>query len=148
LSLPRSPSCFFSLSPHASASASPILGRGHGSRRLLPVFVRHQPRHRLTKWLLHLHEDVWHTCTIVFTVVGRSVRLPGLRPILPPQPAALAHGRSLEPTDARRRGYGRVSLAPGFSSCMPSRRTQWRLPCLGYPGDDESRSEILDNQDS
>jgi hypothetical protein len=71
-----------------------------------PVFVRRQPRHRLTQWLLHLHEDVWHTRTIVFTIVGRPVRLPGLRPILPPQPAAPAHGRSREPTDARRRGYG------------------------------------------
>jgi hypothetical protein len=26
--------------------------------RLLPVFVRHQPRHRLAQWLLHVHEDV------------------------------------------------------------------------------------------
>jgi hypothetical protein len=32
------------------------------------------------------------------------VRLPG--PILPPQPAAPAHVRSREPTDAHRRGYG------------------------------------------
>jgi hypothetical protein len=30
----------------------------------------------------------------------------GLRPVLPPQPAAPAHGRSREPTDACRRGYG------------------------------------------
>jgi hypothetical protein len=69
------PSCFFSLSPHASASA-PILGRGRGSKRLLPVFVRHQPRHRPAQWLLHVHEDVLqHTCTIVFAIVGRPVRL-------------------------------------------------------------------------
>jgi hypothetical protein len=44
--------------------------------------------------------------TIIFTIVGRPVRLPGLRLVLPPQPAALAHGRSHEPTDARRCGYG------------------------------------------
>jgi hypothetical protein len=44
-------------------------------------------------------------CTIVFAVVGRPVRLSSLRPVLPPQPAAPAHGRSREPTDARRRGY-------------------------------------------
>jgi hypothetical protein len=62
------------------------------------------------------------------------------------QPAAPAHGHSREPTDARRRGYGQVSLAPGFSSCVPPRRTRWRLPRLGYLGDEESRSEILDNQ--
>ena len=96
----------FSL-PSCLRFAPPILGRGRGSRRLLPVFVRHQPRHRLAQWLLHVHEDVSHHArTIVFAVVGRPVRLPGLRPVLPPQPAAPAHGRSREPTDARRRGYG------------------------------------------
>jgi hypothetical protein len=78
--------------------------------------------------------------------IGRLVRLPGLHPVLPLQPAAPAHDRSREPTDARRRGYGRVSLAPGLSPCMPSRRTRWRLPRLGYLGDEESRYEILDNQ--
>jgi|UPI000221D739 hypothetical protein len=38
--------------------------------------------------------------------------------------------------------------APGLSLCVPSRRTWWRLPRLGYLGDEESRSEILDNQGS
>ena len=85
----------------------PILGRGRRSMHLLPVFVRHQPRHRLAQWLLHVHEDVSHHArTIVFVVVRRPVRLPGLRPVLPPQPVAPAHGRSREPTNARRRGYG------------------------------------------
>jgi hypothetical protein len=56
------------------------------------------------------------------------------------------HGRSREPTDARRCEYGRVDLAPGFSSCVLPRRTRWCLPRLGYLGDDESRSKILDNQ--
>jgi hypothetical protein len=74
--------------------------------RLLPVFVRDQPRHRLAQWLLHVHEDVSHHARIiVFAVVGRPVRLPGLRPVLPPEPAAPAHGRSREPTDTRRLGY-------------------------------------------
>jgi hypothetical protein len=90
---------FFSLSPHASASTPPILGRGCGSRRLLPVFVLRQPRHRPTQWLLHVHEGVsQHARTIVFAVVGRPVRLPGLRPFLPPQPVAPAHGYNREPT--------------------------------------------------
>jgi hypothetical protein len=45
----------------------PILDRGHRSRRLLPVFIRHQPRHRLAQWLLHVHEDVSHHArTIIF----------------------------------------------------------------------------------
>jgi hypothetical protein len=87
-------------------SCHPILGRGRKSMRLLPVFVRHQLRHQLAQWLLHVHEDVSHHArTIVFAVVGRPVHLPGLRLVLPPQPAAPAHGRSREPTDARRHGY-------------------------------------------
>jgi hypothetical protein len=115
--------------------------------RLLPVFIRHQPRQRPAQLLLHVCEDVSHHArTIVFAVVRRPIRLPGLRPILPPQPVASAHGRSREPTDARRRGYGRVGLAPGLSSCVQPRRTRWRLPHLGYLGDEESRSEKLDKQ--
>jgi hypothetical protein len=83
-------------------SRHPILGRGRRSRCLLPIFVRHQPRHRLAQWLLHVHEDVsHHVRTIVFVVVGRPIRLPGLCPVLPPQPAASTHGRSRKPTDAR-----------------------------------------------
>jgi hypothetical protein len=124
----------------------PILDRGRRSRRLLPIFVRHQPRHRLTQWLLHVHEDVSHHArTIVFAIVGRTVCLHCLHPVLPPQPAAPAHGCRRELTDARRRGYGRVSYAPYLSLCVPSRRTWWRLPRLGYLSDEESRSEILNN---
>jgi hypothetical protein len=41
-------------------------------------------------------------------------------------------------------GTGRVGHAPGLSPCVPSRRTWWRLPRLGYLSD-ESKSEILDN---
>jgi hypothetical protein len=47
-----------------------------------------------------------HARTIVFAIVECPVRLLGLCPILPPQPAAPAQGRSHEPTDAVRRGYG------------------------------------------
>jgi hypothetical protein len=43
-------------------------------------------------------------------------------------------------------GTRRVGHAPGLSSCVSSRRTWWRLPRLGYLGDEESRSEILDKQ--
>jgi hypothetical protein len=43
-------------------------------------------------------------------------------------------------------GTGRVGHAPGLSPCVPSKRTWWRLPRLGYLGDEESRSETLDNQ--
>jgi hypothetical protein len=44
-------------------------------------------------------------------------------------------------------GTGRVGLAPGLSPCVPPRRTRWRLPRLGYLGDEEYKYEILDNQD-
>jgi hypothetical protein len=92
--------------------------------RLLPVFVRHQPRYRLTQWLLHIHEDVsHHVRIIVFAVVGRTVRLPDLRHFLPPQPAAPAHGRSASRPTLIDVGVGRVGHAPGLSLCVPSRRT-------------------------
>jgi hypothetical protein len=56
---------------------------------------------------VHVHEDLSHHVNIiVFAVVGCPIRLLGLRDALPPQPTAPAHGRSREPTDARRRGYG------------------------------------------
>jgi hypothetical protein len=42
--------------------------------------------------------------------------------------------------------YGRLGLAHGLYPFLPPRRTQWRLPRLGYLGDEESRSEILDIQ--
>jgi hypothetical protein len=61
---------------------------------------------RPAQWLLHVHEDVsQHVCAIVFAVVERPVRLPSLRPVLPPQLVAPAHRRNREPTDARRHGY-------------------------------------------
>jgi hypothetical protein len=69
------------------------------------------PRHpilgRPAQWLLHVHEGVsQHARTIIFAVVGRPIRFPGLHLlVLPPQPAATAHSRSHEPIDACRRGY-------------------------------------------
>jgi hypothetical protein len=53
-----------------------------------------------------------------FAIVERPVRLPGHRPVLPPQPTAPTHGRSREPMDARRRGYGMSRLCSWpFSVC-------------------------------
>jgi hypothetical protein len=43
-------------------------------------------------------------------------------------------------------GTGRVGHAPDLCPSMPSRRTWWCLLRLGYLGDKESRSKILDNQ--
>jgi hypothetical protein len=91
-----------SFPPSCSVSRRPIWAGTRGDNLLVgpgtPGFE--------TPTLLHVHEDVSHHAHIlVFAVVGRHVRLPGLRPFLPPQPAAPAHGRSCELTDARRRGY-------------------------------------------
>ncbi|PWZ13632.1 hypothetical protein Zm00014a_005040 [Zea mays] len=65
-------------------------------------------------------------------------------PNLLPPPMVTAARRTML-VDA---GTGRVDHAPGLSPCVPSRRTWWRLPRLGYLGNEESRSEILDNQGS
>ncbi|ONM00130.1 hypothetical protein ZEAMMB73_Zm00001d030073 [Zea mays] len=54
-------------------------------------------------------------------------------PNLLPSPTVTAASRPML-FDA---GTGRVSLAPGLSSCVPL-RTRWRLPRLGYLGDEES----------
>jgi hypothetical protein len=61
--------------------------------------------------------------------------------LLPPPMVAAASRPTL--VDA---GTGRVGHASGLSPCVPSMRTRWCLPHLRYLGDEESRSEILDNQ--
>jgi hypothetical protein len=83
-----------------------ILAKGMGAGTFSPyssdTSLDTDPR----MWLLYVHEDVsQHARTIVFAIVGHLVRLPVLRPVLPPQPTTLAHGRNREPTDALRRGY-------------------------------------------
>jgi hypothetical protein len=61
--------------------------------------------------------------------------------LLPPLTVAAASRPTLVDV-----GTVRVGHTPGLSPCVPSRRTWWRLPRFGYLGDEESRSEILDNQ--
>jgi hypothetical protein len=96
----------FSLLSCLHLRATPFSAEGVEAEGLLPIFVKHQPRHRPAYWLLYVHEDVsQHARTIIFVVVGHHVRLVGLRSVLPPQPVAPAHGRSHEPTDTHRRGY-------------------------------------------
>ena len=75
--------------------------------------------------------------------VFRAFALFFLPKLLPPPTVAVASRLTL--VDA---GTDRVSHASSLYPCVPSRRTWWRLPRLGYLGDEESRSEILDNQDS
>jgi hypothetical protein len=61
--------------------------------------------------------------------------------LLPPPTVAVASRPTLVDS-----GTARVGHALGLSPCVPSRRTWCRLPHLGYLSDEESRSEILDNQ--
>jgi hypothetical protein len=67
-------------------------------------------------------------------------------PVLPPQPAAPVHGRSREPTDARRRGYG-VSRSCSWPFSVHVAEEDTVAPAtLSYLGNEESIFEILDNQ--
>jgi hypothetical protein len=124
----------------------PILYIRRRSMRLLPVFVRHQPRHRLAYWLLHVHEDVHIMRALSFSplsdvpFVFPAFALFFLPNLLPPPTVAVVSRPTLVNA-----GTARVGHAPGLSPCVSSRRTWWHLPRLGYLGDDESRSEILDN---
>jgi hypothetical protein len=60
--------------------------------------------------------------------------------LLPPP-----HDHSREPTNALRCGYG-VSRSCSWPFFVRAARTRWRLPHLSYLSNEESRSEILDNQ--
>jgi hypothetical protein len=55
----------------------------------------------------------------VFAIIGHLVRLPSLRAVLPPQPAAPAHGHSREPTNTRPRGY-RASRSCSWPFSVPA----------------------------
>jgi hypothetical protein len=77
----------------------PILSRGRGSRRLLPVFVRHQPRRTSTRMFRSMHAPSFSPSSDVPFVFPTFALF--FLPNLLPRP-----GRSREPTDARQRGYG------------------------------------------
>ena len=65
-----------------------------------------------------------------------------LLPNLLPQPTVAAASRPMLVDE----GTTRVGHAPVLSPRVLSRGTWWCLPRLGYLSDEESRSEILDNQ--
>jgi hypothetical protein len=104
-------------------------------------------------------EDIWSvtflrtfgggrppTRTIVFVVIGCPVRLLGLHPVLPPHPAAPAHGCSREPTETRRRGY-EASRSCSWPFSVRVVEEDMLVPAtLRLSWQEESRSEILDNQ--
>jgi hypothetical protein len=138
---------FLSLLMHPP-SRHPILARGRGSRRLLPVFVWHQLRH----WPAQCY------CTSMRTF--HIIRAPSFSPssdVTFVFPAFVmfflsnllhrprSHPRADQCSSTRVRYESVLLLA--FLCALPM-RTRWHLPHLGYLGDEESRSEILDNQGS
>jgi hypothetical protein len=67
------------------------------------------------QWLLHVNEDILqHAHTNVFTVVGRLVRLPSLRPVLPPQPTVPPTVAAASQPTLIDAGTGQVGLAPSL----------------------------------
>jgi hypothetical protein len=124
-----------------------ILDRGRRSRHLLPVFVRHQPRHRLRVVAIARPRGRFTSCVhhrFRRRRTSRSSSLPSpcsSTPTYCPSPTVAAASR-LTLVDA---GTRRVDHVPSLFPCVSSRRTWWRLPHLGYLSDEESRSEILDN---
>jgi hypothetical protein len=125
----------FSL-PHASTSAPPH-SRQRAWEQMPPPRIRltltravaiARPRGRFTTCTHHHFHRRWKS---------HSSSRPS--PCSSSPTCCPAHGRKRELTGACRRGYGRVGLAPGLSPCVSSRRTRWRLPRLGYLGDEEYR---------
>jgi hypothetical protein len=114
----------------------PILGRGRRNMRLLPVFVRHQSDTD--------SRSGYCTSTRTFHIMRASSFSPSsdipfvfpafvlffLPNLLYPPTVAAASRPTLVDT-----GTARVGHAPGLSLCVPSRRTWWCLPRLGYLGD-------------
>jgi hypothetical protein len=148
-------SCHHLVRHSASFSLSPlmppppchhILGRGHRSRRLLPVFIRHQLRTDSHSGYCTSTRTFHIMCTPSFSSLSdfpfvflafALFFLPNLLP--PPMVTTVSRPTLVD------EGTGRVGHASGLSLCVSSRRTWWRLPRLGYLSDEESRSEILDN---
>jgi hypothetical protein len=127
--------------------ASHILGRGCGSRRLLTYSFDTSPDtdprsgYCTSTRTVHIMRTPSFLSSSDVPFVFLSFALFFLTNLLP-SPTVVAASR---PTlvDV---GMVWVGLAPGLSPCVPPRRTRWRPPRLGYLGDGEYRSEILDNQ--
>jgi hypothetical protein len=127
----------------------PILGRGVGACASFPYSSDTSPEtdsrsgYCMSTRTFHIIRAPSFSSSSDVPFVFPTFALFFLPNLLPPPTVAATSQPML--VDA---GMGRVSHAPGFSPCAPSRRTWWRLPRLGYLGDEESKSEILDNQGS
>jgi hypothetical protein len=142
LSPPHSPSCFFSLFPHASASASPH-SRQRASEHVPPPRIRPTPVLTPTRAVAIVRpRGRFIACAHHRFRRRRTSRLPS-RPSPYSSSPMVATTSRLTLIDV---GTGRVGLALSLSPCVPPRRIRWHLPRFGYLGDEESRSEILYNQ--
>jgi hypothetical protein len=144
---PRSSSCFFSLSPHASAFAPPH-SRQRAWEQAPPPRIRPTPAPTPTRVVAIARPRERFTVCVHHRFHHRRPSHSSSRP----SPCSSSLTNCLPTVVAASRpmlfdtGMGRVGLAPGLFSCVPPRRTWWRLPHLAYLGDEESRYEILDNK--
>jgi hypothetical protein len=150
LSPPRSSFYFFSLSPPSCLHlrTTPFSAEGVGACASSPYSFNTRPDtdsrsdYCMSTRTFHIMHAPSFSSSPDVPFVFPAFALFFLPNLLPPTVAAESRPTLVD------LGTGRVSYAPVLSPCVPSRRTWWRLPRLGYLGDEESRSEILDNQDS
>jgi hypothetical protein len=147
---PCSLSCFFfSLSPHASASAPPHSRQRAWEQASLPR-IRPTPAPIVPRSGYCTSTRTFHSMCVPSFSPSSNVPfvfpafvlffLPNLLP--PPTDATVSRPTLVD------MGTRRVGLVLCLSPCVPPRRARWCLPRLEYLGDEESRSEILDNQGS
>jgi hypothetical protein len=105
LPTPHSPSCFFSLSLMPPPPRHPFSAEGVGAGASSPYSSDTSPDTDPHSGYC-TSTRMFHSMRAPLFLPLDVVCLPALHPILPPHPVAPAHGRSHEPTDARRRGYG------------------------------------------
>jgi hypothetical protein len=144
----RSPSYFFSLSPHDSASTPPHSRQRAWEQAPSPQYSSDTSPdtdmgsgYCASTRTFHSMRAPSFSPSSEVSFVFPAFALFFLPNLLPPPMVAAVSRPTLVDT-----GTGRVGLAPGLSPCVPPRRKRWRLPLLGYLGGEESRSEILDNQ--
>jgi hypothetical protein len=137
---PRSSSCFFSLSSCLRLRATPFSSKGVGAGTSSPYSSNTSPDtvprsgYCTSTWTFHsMHTPSFSPSSDV-SFVFPAFALFFLPNLLPPPTVAVVSRPTLVDV-----GTGRDGLAPSLSPCLSPRRTQWRLPRLGYPGDEESR---------
>jgi hypothetical protein len=137
---PHSPSCFFSLSSCLHLRATPFSTKGVGAGTSSPYSSNTSPDtvprsgYCTSTWTFHsMHTPSFSPSSDVLFLFPAFALFFLSNPLPPITVAAVSRPTLVDV------GTGRVGLAPILSLCLSPRRTQWRLPRLGYPGDEESR---------